>query len=514
MSIVATKQASLFSAIAIGVGSIVGSGWLFASYYSAKYAGPIAIFSWVIGAAVALMLALLLAEIATIYQENGLFSRLLTITHNRDFGFIVAISNWFIMVAVAPSEATATVQYLGHVIPWIEEKMFVHDNLNALGMVIVCGVMSIYALLNYWGIKTLARANNVITTIKMIVPAAIGILFLCAQFHPGNFTSYKGTIAPYGIGRIFTSIVDCGIFYAFYGFSMVTVFAKELKNPKRNLPLALIGSVLTCLVIYLILQVSFIGAMDPAFIATHGWHALNFQSPLANLAVLLGMNWLALLLYVDASISPSGTGILYTGSGTRMLNAMADDGQMPKIFAKMNQQFFISRTSLIFTILLSFVLIIFFNNWQRIMVVVTTFELISCLAIPLAFTALRRNEANKERLFTLPYGKAISVTAYLVVTYLLTQCGLNTMLLALACHITFFIIYCIVYYEFKPKLMLRAFYSSWTMFAYLLMICIFAWFGDRNLLVDWIAAIFVIVALIFYVLLLGQKNFSEVTRKQ
>ena len=71
------KKASLFSAIAIGVGCIIGSGWLFASYKAAKFAGPIAILSWVIGAFIALLIALLLAEIATMFhKETGLFARL------------------------------------------------------------------------------------------------------------------------------------------------------------------------------------------------------------------------------------------------------------------------------------------------------------------------------------------------------------------------------------------------------------------------------------------------------
>ena len=70
-----------------------------AGFYAAKYAGPISILSWIIGATLSLMLAFLLAEVATMYQETGLFSRLLTITHNRDYGFIVASSNWFSMVS-------------------------------------------------------------------------------------------------------------------------------------------------------------------------------------------------------------------------------------------------------------------------------------------------------------------------------------------------------------------------------------------------------------------------------
>ncbi|MCC2644583.1 MAG: family permease, partial [Burkholderiales bacterium] len=89
------KQPSLFSAIAIGVSSIIGSGWLFASYKAAKFAGPVSIFSWVVGAAFALLIALLLAEIASIYhKETGLFARLLSISHNRDYGFVISSTNW------------------------------------------------------------------------------------------------------------------------------------------------------------------------------------------------------------------------------------------------------------------------------------------------------------------------------------------------------------------------------------------------------------------------------------
>ena len=505
------KQPSLFSAIAIGVGSIIGSGWLFASYYASQYAGPIAIVSWIIGAVLSLALALLLAEIATMYQETGLFSRLLTITHNRDYGFIVAISNWFSMVSSIPSEAIATVQYLGHAFPLFDRIMFVNGDLTWTGIFAVYLIIGIYGLLNYWGIRTLTKANNAITTIKMVVPAVIGIIFLFAAFHPGNFTAYKGTFAPYGIGNAFTAVVTCGIFYAFYGFSMITVFAKELKNPKRNIPLALCGSVIICLIIYLILQISFIGAMDPVAIATNGWHKLSFQSPLADLAIILGMNWLAIVLYVDAAISPSGTGILYTGSGTRMLNAMAEDNQMPKIFSRVNHQFFISRTSLIFTIGLCGILVIFFDNWQKIMIVVTIFQLISCLAVPLAFSTLRRNQPEKERIFKMPGGKLLSIFSYLIVSYLLTQCGTKAMIMAWIMHAIFFLIYCFAYYRLSPTAMIRSFLSSWTMFAYLVAMCGFAHLHDLDKLHQPLNFIlFLVVSLIFYKLLLGQKNYNKV----
>jgi amino acid transporter len=284
------KQPSLFSAIAIGVGCIVGSGWLFASYKAAHFAGPIALGSWIVGALLALMIALLLAEIATYYRkETGLFARLLTLTHNPDYGFIVSSSNLFATIITIPAEAEASVQFISQAFPNVKELIFNNNHFTALGITIVCILMVLYGVLNYWGIKLLARANNAITVIKLTVPALTAIVFFAAAFHPGNFTAYQGTIAPYGWDKMFTAVVTCGIFYSFYGFSMITVFSKELKNPQRNIPIALAGSVLICLVIYLMLQASFIGAMTPDAIR-NGWHQLNFSSPLAQLAIILGIN--------------------------------------------------------------------------------------------------------------------------------------------------------------------------------------------------------------------------------
>ncbi len=510
MEVQLNKQPNLFSAITIGVGSIIGSGWLFASYYAAKYAGPISILSWVIGAILALSLALLLAEIATMYQETGLFSRLLTISHNKDCGFVVATSNWFSMVCSIPSEAMATVQYISTAFPAINKIMFLNGELTFIGILMVYSIIIIYGLLNYWGIRTLTKANNIITTVKMVVPAAVGILFMFAAFHPANFTAYKGTIAPYGIGNAFTAVVTCGIFYAFYGFNMVTVFAKELKNPSRNLPLALCGSVIICLIIYLILQVSFLGIIDTTTIATKGWHSLNFTSPLADLAVILGINWLAMVLYVDAAISPSGTGIIYLGSGGRMLNAMAEDKQMPKIFAKVNPQFLISRPSLIFTGTMCGILVIFFDNWQKIMIVVTVFQLIACLAVPVAFSKLRQTQADKFRSFKMPLGNCLSIFAFFIVSYLLVQCGRVAMILALCAHIGFFIIYCGAQYKFNPSSTIKAFCSTWALFTYLAVMGIFADLQDKNLLHTTPSLIaFLIVSFIGYKVLLGQKSYSN-----
>ena len=504
------KQPSLFSAIAIGVGCIVGSGWLFASYKAAKFAGPVAIGSWIIGAALALLIALLLAEIATLYtKETGLFARLLTLTHNSDYGFIISSSNWFATIITIPAEAEASIQYLAQAFPNISNEVFNNNHFTMFGIALVCMLMLLYGLLNYWGIKLLAKANNTITVIKLTVPALTAIIFMAAAFHPANFSSYQGTIAPYGYDKMFTAVVTCGIFYSFYGFSMITVFSKELKNPQRNIPLALAGSVLICLVIYLMLQVSFIGAIAPESIV-NGWHVLDFNSPLAQLAIILGINWIAIVLYVDAAISPSGTGIVFVGSSARIFTGMAEDKQMPSIFAKEHPIHGISRLSIAATLIFCMVLVVFFDNWDKIMIVVSVFQLISCLAVPIAFCKLRKMYPDQERPFRMPAGIIFSYIAYIAVSYLLIQCGFMPLLLSLILHAVFFIIYCSVYYRdfFKS---LNAALSSWSMFAYMALLTVFGYMQDQGVFEQQPGNLvgFIILVSVLYYFLINQKNHQK-----
>ena len=508
------KKPSLFSAIAIGVGCIVGSGWLFASYKASKFAGPVAIGSWVIGAGLALLIALLLAEIATLYtKETGLFARLLTITHNRDYGFIISSSNWFSTIITIPAEAEASVQYIAQAFPKVSTVIFANNHFTTVGIAIVCLLMVGYGVLNYWGIKLLARANNAITIFKLIVPVATALIFFAAAFHPGNFNSYHGTIAPYGWDKMFTAVVTCGIFYSFYGFSMITVFSKELDNPQRNIPLALAGSVLICLVIYLLLQISFIGAVTPASIA-NGWHQLNFNSPLAELAIILSINWVAIVLYVDAAISPSGTGIIFVGSSARMFTGMAEDQQMPAVFAKEHPVHKINRLSIFVTLIFCMILVVCFDNWDKIMIVVSVFQLLSCLAVPIAFCKLRKIAADKPRPFRMHGGIPASYIAYIVVCYLLAQCGFMPLLLSLIFHLVFFLIYCMVYYRNWIGT-IRAIASSWSIFVFLALMTAFGYIQDTGTLDNIYNLIgFLIIMSINYYFLLNQKNHNELNPKQ
>ncbi|MFZ9035579.1 MAG: APC family permease [Francisellaceae bacterium] len=501
------KSAGLFSAIALSVGTMLGSGWLFAPYYASKVAGGASILSWIIGAVAILIMALLLAEIAIKHPVNGLFTRLISLSHNKHFGFVTAISNWLLGLIVIPSEAMATTQYIASIWPKITTHIFADDQLTIIGITIVGVLMFVYTLINYWGLKFFARINNSITSLKIIIPIATAVLIMLAAFHSDNFTAQSHRFVPFGSGSIFSAIVSCGIFYSFFGFQVAASFSAEIKNPKRNVPIALISSVMIVLGIYLLLQIAFIGSLPPHLLAG-GWSGLNFESPLAQLTGLLGLNALAVVLYADALVSPSGTGSILTGASTRMLNEMAKHKQMPAIFARVNNRFNLSRSSLIFTFLCSLLLIIFFRNWQMIASLTTTFILISCVALPVAYVKLKSTDKNASAIRYLPLPGFFAFAIYLFIGYMLMISGIINLTVALVLHLLFFIVYSLVnaksmhkYLELK-----RAFASSWSIFVFLSFELAMAIYHQYAVSLLWFYLLFLPLLALLYLLMIQQKD--------
>ena len=115
------------------------------------------------------------------------------------------------------------------------------------------------------------------------------------------------------------------------------------------MPIAIIGSVLITALIYVALQVAFIGAL-PAKALEHGWahigtsfsggldHIAATYGPLAALASVMGLSWLAVLLYIDAFISPADTALIYTTVTARIAYAMGRNGNAPRSLARVSER--------------------------------------------------------------------------------------------------------------------------------------------------------------------------------
>ncbi len=400
-----------------GVGSIIGSGWLFGALNASQIAGPAAIFSWGIGAVMILVIGLCFAELGTMFPVSGGVIRFPHLSFGSFASYTMGWVNWIAAAAVAPIEVEGALQYATKYAPFTKEHTVsggetVHT-LTALGFGVAVVGMALFVLVNYFGIRWFARVNNVAVWWKLGVIILVIVAFMVTRFHTGNFNSHGFTTD--GLHGVLTAIATGGIVFSFLGFRQGVELAGESSNPKRNVPIAIIGSVLITGVIYVLLQVAFIGALEPKSLSG-GWGGLsdnltNSFGPLAAIASILGLGWLATILYIDAIISPADTGLIYTTVTGRISYAMAKNGNAPKGLAKTTSQG-VPLISLFLAFVVGLIVFLPFPSWQQLVGFITSATVLSFGSGPIVLAAMRRQIPDYPRPFKVPGGDVIPFLAF------------------------------------------------------------------------------------------------------
>lgn len=384
------------SLTAVGLGSIIGSGWLFGAERAASLAGPAAILAWVIGAAVALTIALTYSELGSMFPKAGGMVRYGQYSHGSLAGYLAAWANWIAIVSVIPGEATASIQYMSSWDFGWAKHLYDGKELTGTGVVLASVLLVFYFFLNWFAITLFAKTNTAITVFKVVVPTLTAGALLLAHFDTGNISG-NGGFTPNGWSSVFTAVAVSGIVWAYNGFQSPLNMAGEARNPGKSLPKAVISSIIISLVIYVALQVAFLGAVPAADLSHGGWSSLSFNSPLADLATAWGLNWLALLLYADAFISPSGTGMIYAATTSRMIHGVQENGHLPKIFGKVDPKTGIPRPALLLNLVIAFAFLAVFRGWGSLAEIVSVATVISYITGPVAVMSLRRLSPNLPR---------------------------------------------------------------------------------------------------------------------
>ncbi len=398
------------------VGSIIGSGWLFGALNASREAGPAAILSWPIGAIMILFIALVYAELGTMFPLSGGVVRFPHMSYGSFASYVTGWITWVAVVTTAPIEVEAVLQYATKYADFTEKHKvngeIVHT-LTGLGYVSAAVLMAIFVVINYFGVRWFARVNNVLVWWKLFIIILVVIAFFAAAFHSENFTSMG--FKPGGWHGVFTAIATSGIVFSYLGFRQGIELAGETDNPRRNVPLAVIGSVLICGLIYVLLQIAFIGGLPTETLADSGsWANLEFANdfgPLAALASLLGMSWLAVLLYIDAIASPGDTGLIYTTVSARITYAMGKNNNAPKALAKTTDKG-VPLVGLLVAFVIGLIAFLPFPSWQQLVGFITSATVMSFASGPLVLSAMRRQIPDQERPFKVPGGHIIPVLAF------------------------------------------------------------------------------------------------------
>src|SRR6185312_6944318 len=405
------------------MGSIIGSGWLFGALYAAQAAGTAAILSWGIGAVAIIILALVHAELGGAYPVAGGTGRFPHYAYGSVAGASFGWFSYLQAVTVAPIEVYAAVSYASVHLTWLQNT---DGTLTWQGLLIAVGLMALFTIVNFLGVRRLANTNSAATWWKIAVTTLVIIVFAAGHFHGSNF-GIDG-FAPSGSEGVLSAVSTGGIMFALLGFEQADQLAGESRNPQRDIPRAVLGSVLLGALIYILLQVVFIAALPTSAFA-HGWSNLSFQGdagPFAGLATLLSLGWLSTVLYIDAIVSPSGTGLIYTTAASRVSYGLSRNGYVPNLFEKTSSRR-VPWFGLLIAFLIGCIAFLPFPTWKSLVGFITSASVLMYAGAPLAFGALRRQDRERYRPFRLAAGGFWAPVAFMVSGLIIYWSGWDTL---------------------------------------------------------------------------------------
>jgi amino acid transporter len=426
------REIGLIGAMWSSETSIIGSGWLLASFGAAQVVGGAAIIAWGLGAVAAIILALVHAELGGMYPVAGGTARFPHLAYGSGAGISFGFFSWLQAVTVPPIEAFAVIHYAGYYWSAIYDPNANGGNGNVThwGFVLELVLMALFTAVNFLPMRIYGPFYSLVTWWKVIIPV-VTIILMFTKFHGGNLTAGGGFFPTGSSWKVlFGALPGAGIVFSYLGFEQADQLAGEIKNPQRNLPLAIIGSILIGAVIYILLQVVFIGA-TPARLLTHGFAGIPANSalalaPFAALASLTGYSAWSGFLRVDAFISPFGTGAIYNTSTSRVSYGLARNRYFPQVFATVNRNgipWFGMITAFVFGVVFTFP----FPSWHSLVSLVTSASVLMYAGAPLAMGALRRQLPGADRPFSLPGWQVISPLAFIVASLIIYWSGFETL---------------------------------------------------------------------------------------
>jgi amino acid transporter len=442
--------------------SIIGSGWLFGALGAATIAGPSAIIGWVLGSVIILVLALVHAELGGMFPVSGGTSRFPHYAFGSFAGATFGWASYLQAASVAPIEVLAAIQYLATA-HWARNFYVSHANgggtLHGAGYLAAGILMLLFVIINLIGIRWFARINNAITGWKVAIPVVTVLILLIGHFHSSNF---NGFFTHTGAIKNILLTLPAGIIFSLLGFEQAVQLGGESANPGRDLPRAVILSILIGAALYVLIQVAFLGALKPSVLSANGgWLGLATpktaagvalsKGPFFTLVSIAGVSWLATVLRIDAVVSPGGTGLVYETASARLSYGLSKNGYVPTAFERISA----SRVPVFGVIIATLVGILFllpFPSWSKLVGIVTSASVLMYAGAPVALGALRKQKPDLERTYRLPAAGILAPLAFAGAGWVILFSGWQTYsTLIVALLIGYLLIYASYAFKLNPR---------------------------------------------------------------
>ncbi|MEM3851880.1 MAG: amino acid permease, partial [Methanomassiliicoccales archaeon] len=423
---------------------------------ASSIAGPAVILSWLVGGILVMFIALNYAEVSGMLPRTGAIVRYPHFTHGSYTGYILGWTYMLSAVTVPTIEAEAVVGYIASYYPaklppistTVTNILSTSPGhavtvLTPFGIALSFLLIVFFFVLNYFGIRFLGKFNKYATYWKILIPGLTFILLLLA-FHASNFTLYHG-FAPEGYANVFLAIPTAGIVFSYLGFRQALEYGGEAKRPQHDVPRATIYSVLIGIVLYTVLQIAFTGAINWADIKlvnssgvatgpiTPGdWGALVSSTwasgPFYNALTASGIGALgafALVLLIDAYISPSGTGWIYMGTGTRTFYGLSADGYFPKFFQRLHEKYRIPWIALIASLVVGVIFLLPFPSWYLLVGFISSATVFTYMMGGIALKVFRRTAPSLKRPYRLPASAILAPIGFLAAALIVYWSGIE-----------------------------------------------------------------------------------------
>jgi APA family basic amino acid/polyamine antiporter len=307
------RNLNLLDATAVGIGAIIGAGIFVVLGIAIGYAGPSIVISIIVAGIVASFTAFSFAELGSaIPKEGGAYTFAFELI-SPSVGFVVGCLWLFAQIVAGAAISLGFASYFVAIFP-----IFPIKTVAVVAALILTG-------LNIIGIKQSTMVNNTLVIIKIaILSLFIGIGIL--QIHPQNLSQFS----PNGA---FGILQGAGfIFFAYLGFGRISTLGEEVKNPEKNLPMAVLIALIVSLVIYVLTGLTAAGLQDYRILAQSGSPIAEAAKATGNFGIVAAVSLGALI----ATVSVLLTNLLGL---SRVAFVMARNGQLPKSIARVSSRF-------------------------------------------------------------------------------------------------------------------------------------------------------------------------------
>ncbi|EUJ33162.1 cationic amino acid transporter [Listeria floridensis FSL S10-1187] len=423
---------SLSGATLYGINAVIGSGIFLLPRTLYEGLGPASLVAMLVDVILVLLLALCFAEVAGYFDKNGGAFQYSKAAFGDFVGFNVGVLGWAVTVIAWGAMAAGFARLFIALVPSFKP----YETWIAVILIVLLSVI------NSFGVKT-SKIFTITITIAKLIPiiafVAISVFFIRGGFDAGNFTPFV-QLPP---GKSFMEGMSSSalvVFYAFIGFEALPVVAGEMRNPKKNVPKAIVMSIIIVSLLYFLIIAGTIAQLGNGILSTD----TPVQDAFTKIIGPVGK----FIITIGALISVGG---LNTGDSMmipRYACSIAEDGLLPKAFAKKNK-----NQAPIFAIIVSGVLasaLVLSGSFEQLAQLSVLMRFIQYIPTALSVIALRK-KGLEDPGFKLPFGPVIAILSVLVSLWMISSSSMINILFTVGAICITSILYFILYGKKKSE---------------------------------------------------------------